>query len=184
MRCSQAGRRLQLYVDKQLTFDQMRALEAHLLACTACRGELLLLEEIEQTLHGIKAVAEPPDLTVKILQRVALTPQHQKKPEYMFLRPSLSEMLTVVLLATIATLGLILEQPSLREVLPIANGHDILSLLFVGCLHMLASINSNTLMLMLWVVGTILGVWITLALAGNEVRNTWFKAMMERLPVW
>ena len=35
----------------------------------------------------------------------------------------------------------------------------------------------------LWVVGTILGIFITLALAGNEIRTQWFKAVLERLPV-
>ena len=48
-----------------------------------------------------------------------------------------------------------------------------------GCV----AFNSGTLTLAFWVVGTILGVCITLALAGNEMRSQWFKAMMERLPV-
>jgi hypothetical protein len=39
-------------------------------------------------------------------------------------------------------------------------------------------------MLVFWVLGTVLGVWITLALAGNEVRSQWLKAMLDRLPVW
>jgi hypothetical protein len=39
-------------------------------------------------------------------------------------------------------------------------------------------------MLFFWVIGTALGVWITLVLAGSEMRNMWLKAMMDRLPVW
>ncbi len=50
-------------------------------------------------------------------------------------------------------------------------------------LHMLMNVDSNTLILALWVIGTILGICITLALAGNEIRSQWFKAMMERIPV-
>jgi hypothetical protein len=32
-------------------------------------------------------------------------------------------------------------------------------------------------------VGTLLGVLITLMVAGNEMRTQWFKAMVARLPV-
>jgi len=38
-------------------------------------------------------------------------------------------------------------------------------------------------MLALWIIGTFLGICITLLLAGNEVRSQWFRAMMEHLPV-
>jgi hypothetical protein len=48
---------------------------------------------------------------------------------------------------------------------------------------MLTSIDANTLIVALWIVGTLLGVCITLAVAGSEMRTQWFKAMMERLPV-
>jgi len=44
-------------------------------------------------------------------------------------------------------------------------------------------VNNSTLMLMFWVCGTFLGVWITLVLAGSEVRTQWFQSVMDRLPV-
>src|SRR6266496_614129 len=44
-------------------------------------------------------------------------------------------------------------------------------------------IDMTMLFLVLWVGGTIIGVWITLALAGTEIRSRWLKAMMDRLPV-
>ena len=62
MRCSEATRHLQLYIDSQLTLDQVRALEAHLARCAACRNEWLLLEEVASTLGDLKPVAEPADL--------------------------------------------------------------------------------------------------------------------------
>jgi hypothetical protein len=49
-------------------------------------------------------------------------------------------------------------------------------------LHLLMTVDSNRLILALWIVGTILGICITLALAGSEMRSQWFKAMLERLP--
>jgi hypothetical protein len=104
-------------------------------------------------------------------------------PKFSLLRPSLPEILTAVFLATVATLVSILQQPALRGLLPVANGHDSLSLAFIHTLHLLTEIDMGTLTLALWIIGTFLGVCITLLLAGNEVRSRWFKAMMERLPV-
>jgi hypothetical protein len=44
--------------------------------------------------------------------------------------------------------------------------------------------NSQTLLLAFWVVGTLLGLWITFALAGNEMRRMeWFRSVKDRLTV-
>jgi Putative zinc-finger len=182
MRCSEASHQLQLYIDHRLTLEQTRLLEAHVTSCTVCRAELVLLEEIVGSIHQLKLVAEPADLTVQIMRRVAQSPR-SSVPQYSLLRPSLPELLTVIVLATIATLGSILAQPSVRALLPFVNGKDMLSQVFLHCLKMLVTMDSGTLMLTLWIVGTILGVCITLVLAGDEVRGQWYRAMMERLPV-
>ncbi|MBV9228367.1 MAG: zf-HC2 domain-containing protein [Chloroflexi bacterium] len=184
MHCSKAVQQLQLYIDKRLTLEQMRALEFHLSICATCQEELFFLEQIEQALQEIEPIAEPVDLTANIMRRVALSPQRSEKSGFVLFRPSFTELLAAVLLATITTLGVILAQPSLRAALPIANGHDMLSLVFLNLLHTLVTVDSQTLMLSFWIVGTVLGVWITLALAGNEMRTEWFKAVMDRLPVW
>jgi predicted anti-sigma-YlaC factor YlaD len=188
MRCSVATRQLQLYIDGRLSIDQIRVLEGHLVVCDACQRELFLLEEVASTLRDVKPVVEPADMTMRIMQRVAMTPQRQqqrpKVPPYSLLRPSLSELLAVILLATITTLGIIWGQPSLRAVLPFANGHDALSQAFFHILNMLiVAENVGALTVALWVGGTILGVCITLVLAGNDIRAEWLKAMMDRLPV-
>ena len=99
-------------------------------------------------------------------------------------RPSLRELLTAILLATFATCGIIVAQPAVWSTLPMANGHSGLLLVLVNIWNSLLSMNSNTLMLFFWVVGTFIGVWITLALAGAEMRSQWFRAVVERLPVW
>jgi predicted anti-sigma-YlaC factor YlaD len=183
MRCSEATRPLQLYIDSRLTLDQVRALEAHLALCADCRNEWLLLEEVASTLGDLKPVAEPADLTQHIMQRVAMSPQQRKNKQYSLLRPSLMEMLAVVLLATITTLGIIVEQPPLRAALPFINGHDSLSQAFSNTLNMLVTGDVGPLTLALWVGGTIIGICITLVLVGTEIRSEWFKAMLERLPV-
>lgn len=190
MRCTRATYQLQLYLDRQLTLPETRSLEAHLSSCPDCRAEFTLLEEISSDLEMLKFVPEPANMHEQIMQKVALSAvrqlaqQHEKQTApFSLFRPSLTEMLVAIVLATVATLALLLQQPSLRALLPIANGHDILSCFYMQMLHMLTGIDTNTLILALWVVGTILGVFITLALAGNEMRTQWFKAMIERLPV-
>lgn len=184
MRCSVARQLLQLYIDRRLTLDQMRMLESHVASCSSCERELYLLEIIVEDLRGVELIPEPSDLTFNIMQRVALDVQQEQEPRYELLRPSLAEVMVVVTLSTIAMLGIVLGQPSLRVMLPIANGHDILSQAFLSFVHLFIDVNSEMLMGIFWIVGTLLGIWITLALAGAEMRSQWFKAMMDRLPVW
>ena len=183
MHCKEASRLIQRYIDGRLILDLTRALETHITSCAACHAELNLLEEVAANLHSFKLVAEPEDLTAQIMQRVAIFPVRTSTPKFSLLRPSLPEILTAVFLATVATLVSILQQPALRALLPVANGHDSLSLAFIHTLHLLTEIDMGTLTLALWIIGTFLGVCITLLLAGNEVRSRWFKAMVERLPV-
>ena len=189
MYCFKATRLLQLYLDKQLSHDQMRSLETHLFSCPACRQELRLLEEIASALKEEEQVYEPADFTSAVMWRIAQSEQEKRRtllaqPHATPFRPSLRELLCAILLATIATCGLILGQPSLRAALPITHEHDVLSLVLMNIWNSLLSINSDALLLFLWIVGTVLGVSITLALAGAEMRSQWFQAMIDRLPVW
>jgi hypothetical protein len=189
MHCFKATRLLQLYLDKQLPLDQVRPLETHLFSCPTCRQELRLLEEIASALKDEELVYEPADFTSAVMWRIARSEQEKKRallaqPKSAPFRPSLRELLSAVLLATIATCGIILGQPSLRAALPIAHEHDGLSLVLINLWSFLLGINSGTLLLFFWIVGTLLGIWITLALAGAEMRSQWFQAMIDRLPVW
>ena len=181
MHCQEARKQLQLYIDERLTLGQMRNLEAHIAHCAACRKELAALEEVARQFKTMQMVAEPEDLHAQIMQRVAQTPQRAPQPFFPW-HPSLAEWLAAIILATIATLGSILAQPSVRAVLPFANGHDSLSIAFMNLLHTLLSMNSSTLTLLLWVCGTFLGICITLTFAGSELRSRWLKAMLDRLP--
>jgi predicted anti-sigma-YlaC factor YlaD len=180
MRCSDATVQLQLYIDRRLTMSQVRVLEAHVAQCAACRNQLYLLEEVASTLHNLQLVAEPADMTMRIMQRVAVSSQRQVDGQFSLWRPSLVELLTAVFLASITTLVIIWQQPSLRAVLPFANP---LTRAFATILHLLVTADMGTLSLVLWIGGTILGICITLALVGDEIRSEWFKAMMDRLPV-
>ncbi len=189
MRCSQAAQQLQLYIDNQLSWENVHPLEVHLATCEECRRELVVLEEITSALETTQPVQEPEDLTVRIMQRVALDVQqreHEKlaRENYVPLRPSLKEVLAVIVLATVTTFGIILGQPALRDSLPFTDNNSQISHVLVLASQFFASVNSGTLTLVFWVLGTILGISITLALAGNEMRDEWFKAISHRLPVW
>lgn len=190
MKCSKATRQLQLYVDKQLSLEQIRTLETHIYDCHSCREELFFLEEVQRSLNTMQLVVEPADLQTNIMRRVASSPRQatQKTREqqtFILFRPSISEILAAILLATIAMLGIALEQPAVRAVvLPVIDGHDSLSIFLSVLWSSLGSANSGALLLGLWIVGTLLGVWITLIVAGSDMRNTWFRAVVSRLPVW
>jgi len=189
MHCAKAACLIQLYVDKQLNLNQIHALETHLSVCPACREELRLSEEIARILGGMELIAEPVALTMNVMRRVALGEQQAERmrqeheARVAAFRLSLQELGAVVLLATFAMLGITLGQPSLRAALPVANGYDSFSLFCIRLWNELISINSGTLMLAFWVVGTLLGVWITLTLVGAEMRNAWFRAVLDRLSV-
>ncbi|HKV58485.1 MAG TPA: zf-HC2 domain-containing protein [Ktedonobacteraceae bacterium] len=182
MHCQEAGQQLQLYIDGRLTLEQVRNLEAHVARCADCREELAALEEISHQFKMVQMVAEPGNMHAQIMQRVALAPRRNQQP-FLPWHPSLAEWLAAILLATVATLGSILAQPGVRALLPFANGHDSLSIAFMNLVHNLLSMNTSTLTLVLWVFGTLLGICITLAFAGGELRSRWFKAMLDRLPV-
>ena len=185
MRCKEATQQLQLYLDNRLTIQQARALETHLATCNACLEELAMFETMVHDLETFKVIAEPADLNANIMRRVAMasSQRHTSSSDFSLLRPTLLEILVAAALATIATVGTILQQPSIRSLLPFANGHDGFSLAFLNLLHTVMTVDSTALILVLWIAGTILGVCITLIFAGSEMRTQWFRAMMERLPV-
>jgi hypothetical protein len=189
MHCSKAGRQLQLYTDKQLNLEQTRALEVHLSTCPACCKEYYLLEEIDYALNTTELIQEPVDLTVNVMRRVALSAQQTEREitepqSILAFRPSFSEILIASLLATVAMVGLLFDQVSVRTALVGTTSHDPFTTCVMLIWNVVATANGNTLMVCLWVFGTVLGVWITLMVAGSDVRNEWFKAVLDRLPVW
>lgn len=184
MRCAKAAWQLQLYLDQQLNLDEIRELENHLASCFTCQEELFLHEEVVHSLRSIKPVVEPSGLTSSIMRRVAMTPQRIEERKYRLLQLSLLELCAAIFLATVTTLGIIVGQPPLRHSLPFANSLDIMLVDGINALHTFLSPANGTIVLLFWIFGTLLGVCITLIVAGSEMRSTWYKAMLDRLPVW
>jgi hypothetical protein len=191
MRCQKATFLLQLYLDHQLTLQQTRALEAHIASCSECRTDLQILEQVACGLNTLKFIPEPANLHEQIMQRVALnaarqqqvqTKNRQRAETFSPFRPSLAEILAAVVLATLATLVFLLNQPAIHALLPVTNSHDPVSVFYTQASNMLTSMNANELFLFLSVAGTLVGILITLAFAGNEVRTLWFRAVTERMP--
>ena len=81
MLCSEAHQQLHYYIDGPLPMLQRRLLKAHLSACTACQNELLLLQEVVDSIHDLQPVAEPTDMTMRIIERVATSPQPTRKAD-------------------------------------------------------------------------------------------------------
>jgi hypothetical protein len=192
MRCTRANPQLQLYIDHQLTLKQTRALEAHISVCSTCHAELNLLEEVACGLNVLKVVPEPANMHEQIMRKVALSAvrtQHERRAREerrvrrASLRPSFSEILAAAVLATVATFAILLQQPYLHSLLPGVTSNDLVSHLYLQTVHLLTGIDTSMLILFIWIVGTILGICITLAAAGAEMRTHWFKAVIEHLPV-
>ena len=81
MNCSKAHQQLQYYVDGQLSIRQIHLLEAHISSCTVCQNELLLVQEVVDSLHSLQSVAEPMYMTLRILERVAMSPRPTRKAD-------------------------------------------------------------------------------------------------------
>jgi len=181
MRCAKATRQFQLYLDHQLSLDQIRELELHLAVCPRCQEEFFLQEEVTHALNSITPVAEPPDLTISIMRRVAAHPRRMEERNYRLLQLSLLELCIAIFLATLTTFAIIIGQPPLRQSLPFAASLDNALLSVMNLLHGLLSSANGTTVLLFWIIGTFLGICITLMVAGSEMRSTWYKAMLDRL---
>lgn len=71
MTCKKAAYWLQLYIDGRLDPARHTHVEHHLATCPACRRELALLECVRTVAGENDLIAEPADLTQRVLDRVA-----------------------------------------------------------------------------------------------------------------
>jgi anti-sigma factor RsiW len=193
MNCSRAQHLLQLYIDGQLNLRQTRALERHLLRCTACRAEWILLEDVVAGVHSLNYVVEPAWLTQSIMERVAETTA--QPPAELVIEPprprqrvlqrtpfrlTLQDLILSSLLATIVVIGFAIIQPGLRDTL--AKSMNPLMGSILSDLQFLISPNAGILGLVAWLLWVGLGISITLVLAGSEVRSQWRQRIRDWLP--
>jgi anti-sigma factor RsiW len=81
MNCGSMATRLQEYVDGQLAPTEAQSVEDHLAVCSACRADLSLLVQVDETLAQMPVLPEPEDMTAQIMVRVcASTPVQPVAP--------------------------------------------------------------------------------------------------------
>lgn len=193
MTCSRAQQLLQLYLDRQLSLAQTRALERHLARCGDCRSEWMLLEDVAAGVHSLSHVTEPSWLTDAIMVRVAeMTALPPAEPVIEPLKPrqrmaqrapfrlTLQDLVLSSLLATIVVSGFAFFQPGLRDTL-VKSVNPLLGMVLDG-VQFLISPNAGIMGLFAWLLWVLLGISITLFLAGSEVRSHWRQRIRNWLP--
>jgi anti-sigma factor (TIGR02949 family) len=70
--CAQVFARLDDYVDRELSADDLRQIERHLETCAVCAAEFRLEGDLLRTIRGkIRRIALPPGLESRIWRRLA-----------------------------------------------------------------------------------------------------------------
>ena len=194
MTCSRAQEWMQLYLDNRLSLSRIRTLEHHMERCEQCRAEWMLLEDVVAGIHSLEHVIEPAGLTEVVMARIAAaTAQPPLEPsaalQWQKQRPlraapfhlAARDIILSTILATLLVLSFVLAQPALRDTLStlvnpaIAAGLSVFQALF--------SPNDGIVPLWLvWALWVILGISITLFVAGSEIRSLWRQRIRERLP--
>ena len=71
MTCESAFRRLDDYLDRQLSADEMRLVEEHLHICEACTREFTFEASVlDGVRRKLKSLEMPPDLLARIVARL------------------------------------------------------------------------------------------------------------------
>lgn len=175
--CSRVGELSQLYVDQRLDMYWMGRLEAHLAGCAECRRDLAVLEAICAASTQEEPIVEPPDLTARILGRVAVYEQRHARPQAASLGLRWVDGVRAGVLASATTIFFILLSPALR---PALGGQ--LSRIFPAVVALLLAPGPGSIAWLAWLVWITAGVALTLWLAGGEVRAAWRRSLERRLP--
>ena len=70
--CAQVFARLDDYVDRELSADDVRQIERHLETCAVCAAEFRLEGDLLRTLRGkVRRIALPPGLESRLWRRLA-----------------------------------------------------------------------------------------------------------------
>jgi anti-sigma factor (TIGR02949 family) len=70
--CEEVFRRLDDYLDRRLSADEMRQIEEHLHICDACTREFTFEASVlDGVKHKLRHLAAPPDLLTRILAQLS-----------------------------------------------------------------------------------------------------------------
>ena len=69
--CDEALRRVEDFLDRELTADEMRMVQAHLDTCAACSSQFLFESQVLAGLKDkLRRVSLPPDLLARITRSI------------------------------------------------------------------------------------------------------------------
>ena len=176
MKCTQAEQWLQLYVDNRLDARRLALLERHIELCATCQEDFVLLELVTRAVAAPIPVREPEGLAESVMRRVAAMEAQRASVRGVF-EPGWVDAMLAAILATLVTIGFLIFQPALRLSLS-----DALTQALLTINHAAIAALGDSPGWLAWSVGIGLGLLLTLAFAGGEVRATWRRNLMTRLP--
>lgn len=176
MTCSRVAADLQLYIDGRLDPRRLGALEAHLMACAACRQELRMLQTIAQACAEPDLATVPVGLTTLIMARIAQAETQRARAASGVFVLRWGDGVLAAFLATASTLLLVLLDPAFR----VSVANQLLHA-FPSLPTLLGTPGPGSIAWVAWVVWVVTGLLLALALAGAEVRATMRRSLGERM---
>jgi hypothetical protein len=88
MRCFDVQAELETYIDGELSPERTALLEGHLVDCEGCRAELARLQAVVAALETWPLVAEPAQLTARVMARLRPRPVVSAADPELVLSPS------------------------------------------------------------------------------------------------
>jgi anti-sigma factor (TIGR02949 family) len=80
--CEETFRRLDDYLDRQLTADEARLVEEHLHECAACSREFVFEASVIQAVRRkLRRLSAPPALVDRITQEISRAAQEGEPPD-------------------------------------------------------------------------------------------------------
>jgi anti-sigma factor RsiW len=179
MTCKKTAYWLQFYIDGRLDPSRHTRVERHLAACPACRRELALLERVRTVAGESDLIAEPADLTQRVLDRVAAYEAQRAAHAQDWLAGAAARAANwrTVALALIVLVGLALLQPGNASAFTVSLSHHIES-----AYALLLTPGPDSISWGVWGAGGLIAgaftVWFARADASSGVR----RAITQRLP--
>jgi predicted anti-sigma-YlaC factor YlaD len=180
MTCKKAAYWLQLYIDGRLDRSRLARLEQHLHACAACREDRVVLEQIRACACEGELVAEPADLTERVLARIAAYEARRARSAEDWLSGipawALSWRSIVVAMAVVVALAFLFEPRAFARL------SASLSSQATSIYALLMMPGPDSISWGIWAGGVaaalMLAVWFARADASSSLR----RAIAERLP--
>lgn len=176
MQCLDEQTALEAYVDGDLNPEQIARLEQHLADCVDCRGELAHLQVAEEALGTWPLLAEPADLTHRVMTRIGSPPE---TPRFRLRWGDFVVSLAGAGLASVVSLCWLFLFPTSTADSLVRQLHDVLRLRLLPLemlqldiqLQIQRFIESGAVMWGMLIVGTVLALALLIALWPLPLRS-------------